>query len=44
VQLVLEDPEVSESFAHEQSMRYVADQLGFDAFATTRGERSHGKV
>jgi AcrR family transcriptional regulator len=31
VQLVLKDPEVTESFAREQSMRFVADQLGFDA-------------
>ena len=32
VQLVLEDPEVSESFAREQSMRFIADQLQFDPF------------
>lgn len=32
VQLVLKDSEVSERFAHEQSMRFVADRLGFDPF------------
>jgi AcrR family transcriptional regulator len=30
VQLVLDDPEVTERFAHEQSMAFVGDQLGFD--------------
>jgi AcrR family transcriptional regulator len=37
VQLVLEDSEVTEPFALEQSMRYLADRLDFDPYAFSHG-------
>ena len=39
VQLVLEDSEVTEPFALEQSMRYLAEQLDFDPY-----DFAHGSV
>jgi AcrR family transcriptional regulator len=46
VQLVLEDPQVSESFAHEQSLRFIADQLQFDSFEFSSSAKvgARGKV